>query len=166
MAPHEAHRFAGRSAHNQRIQRLWRDVCEGMLKSFYILFYAMEDRGILNADDEVDIWCLRFVFINEINTSLFRWKEAWIRHPLRTEHNNSPLQLWINGMRWDHIAVSQPEYTNWDAYGIDWTGPVPLENEVAASIVEAPENFFAINEEIIDELNARLIALMTLIATL
>ena len=148
--------IAGRSIHNQRVERLWRDVFEGVLKSFYILFYSMEDHGILNVDDEVDLWCLHFVFMKEINDSLFRWTEAWIRHPLRTEHNRSPLQLWIRGMRWEHIAVPQPEDRNWDAYGIDWTGPIPAENEVTASTVEVPENLFTVNEEVVDQLYARL----------
>lgn len=146
----------GRSVHNQRIERLWRDVYEGVLKSFYTLFYSMEDHGILDPDNEVDLWCLHFVFMKEINDSLFRWVEGWIRHPLQTEHNHSPLQLWIRGMRWDHIAVPQPEDTNWDVYGIDWTGPVPAENEVTATIVEVPDTLFYVTEEVIDELNARL----------
>ena len=79
--------ITGRSVHNQRIERLWRDVYEGVLKSFYVLFCSMEDYGILDPDDEVDLWCLHFVFMREINDCLSRWVEAWIRHPLRTEHN-------------------------------------------------------------------------------
>ena len=100
--------ITGRSVHNQRIERLWRDVYEGVLKSFYVLFYSMEDYGILDPDDEVDLWCLHFVFMREINDCLSRWVEAWIRHPLRTEHNRSPLQLWIRGIRWDCIALQFP----------------------------------------------------------
>ena len=74
--------ITGRSVHNQRIERLWRDVYQGVLKSFYIIFYSLEG-----------LWCLHFVFTKEINYSLSRWVEGWIRHPLRTEHNCSPLQL-------------------------------------------------------------------------
>ena len=109
------------SVHNQRIERLWLDVFEGILKSFYILFYSMEEHGILDPDNEVDLWCLHFIFMKEINNALSRWVEGWIRHPLRTEHNHSPLQLWVRGMRWEHITVPQPDETNWDFYGIDWT---------------------------------------------
>ena len=101
--------ITGRSVHNQRIERLWRDVYEGVLKSFYVLFYSMEDYGILDPDDEVDLWCLHFVFMREINDCPSRWVEAWIRHPLRTEHNRSPLQLWIRGIRWIALQFPNPK---------------------------------------------------------
>jgi hypothetical protein len=43
-----------RIVHNQRIECLWRDVYQGVLKSSYILFYSLEDYGILDPGDEVD----------------------------------------------------------------------------------------------------------------
>lgn len=116
----------------------------------------MEDHGILDPDNEVDLWCLHFAFLKEINHALSRWVEGWIRHPLRTEHNSSPLQLWIRGMRWNHAAVPQPEDTNWGLYGIDWTGPVPAENETTATIVEVPDTNYPVAEERGNELNERL----------
>ena len=35
--------LTGKSTHNQRIERLWRDVYVGVLSYFYNLFYYMED---------------------------------------------------------------------------------------------------------------------------
>lgn len=40
----------GRSVHNQRIERLWRDVFEGCISFFYFLFYTLEDSGLLDPD--------------------------------------------------------------------------------------------------------------------
>ncbi len=144
--------ITGRSLHNQRIERLWVDVYQGVLKSFYTLFYSMEDHGILDPDDELDLWCLHFVFVKKINDALSRWIEGWIRHPLRTEHNHSPLQLWISGLHRSHVAVPQ-QNIDWNMYGIDWTGPVPSEEE---TIVEVPDTNVPVVEERVHELNERL----------
>lgn len=116
----------------------------------------MEEHGILDPDNEVDLWCLHFIFMKEINNALSRWVEGWIRHPLRTEHNHSPLQLWVRGMRWEHITVPQPDETNWDFYGIDWTGPVPADSETTTTIVEVPDTNFLVTEEMRYQLNERL----------
>ena len=36
---------AGSSVHNQRIERLWRDVWNYVCHEFYYVFQAMEDQG-------------------------------------------------------------------------------------------------------------------------
>jgi hypothetical protein len=116
----------------------------------------MEDYGILDPCNETDLWCLHYVFLKEINYCLSRWVEAWIRHPLRTEHNRSPLQLWITGMRWSSINVPQPDSNNWDLFGIDWTGPIPMEGEAIATTLEVPETVFPVADEMRIELNETL----------
>lgn len=89
----------GRSTHNQRIERLWRDVFGGCLSLFYNLFYFMEHQGILNPDDESHIWCLHYVYLPVINRHLKTWRDTWINHPIRTERNRTPLQLWVTGLQ-------------------------------------------------------------------
>lgn len=81
--------------HNQRIERLWRDVFEAVLATFYQLFTMMEEMGIL--DSETDLWCLHFAFLSHINYRLQEWSNAWLRHPLSTVSNHTTLQLWIKG---------------------------------------------------------------------
>ena len=44
--------ITGRSVHNSRIERLWRDVYQAVLSLFYDLFKIMESEGILDPDNE------------------------------------------------------------------------------------------------------------------
>lgn len=88
----------GRSTHNQRIERLWRDVYGDCLSLFYQIFQYLEMHNMLDADDETHIWCLHMVYLPMINQHLETWKASWVHHPLRTESNKSPMQLWISGL--------------------------------------------------------------------
>lgn len=137
----------GKSTHNQRIERLWRDLYGGCLSLFYELFYTLENQDVLNADDDCHLWCLHYVFVPIINRHLSNWKDAWVHHPLRTERNRTPMQLWISGLQeaWGFLGpegeVFQGDYSN---YGIDWQGPVP---EQCPDYVEVPDTNCPFTEE-------------------
>ncbi|XP_069140000.1 uncharacterized protein [Argopecten irradians] len=88
--------ITGKSTHNQRIERLWRDVYEGVLSFFYNLFYYMEDQGILDCLDITHLQALHYIYMNEINRRLHVWSQAWDAHRIRTV-KSSPQALWIAG---------------------------------------------------------------------
>lgn len=90
--------ITGRSVHNQRIERFWRDMFSGCISMFYNLFYNLEDCGLLCPNDEVDLFALHYAFLPHINANLDTFCSAYNRHRLRTEGNHSPLQLWLEGM--------------------------------------------------------------------
>ena len=90
--------ITGRSVHNQRIERLWRDVFSSCTGHLYHMFHSMEDEGLLDPVDEVDLFSLHLVFVPRINQQLQSFKAAYCRHKLRTEHNHTPLQLWTRGI--------------------------------------------------------------------
>ena len=50
--------LVGTSVHNQRIERLWRDVFCMVCHIYYYTFQAMEEQGILNRLDQVHLFVL------------------------------------------------------------------------------------------------------------
>lgn len=90
--------MTGRSVHNQRIERLWKDVFDQVIRYFYNLFYQMEDEEVLDLDSEKHIFAIHFVFIPLINSHLEVFRNGWNKHKLRTENNRSPEELWLSGI--------------------------------------------------------------------
>ena len=90
--------ITGESVHNQRIERLWRDVFLHVLLPFYTMFYSLEDAQLLDPSNEIHKLSVHMVFKKEIQKSLERFMEAWNSHALRTENNRTPPQIWTEGM--------------------------------------------------------------------
>ena len=59
--------ITGSSTHNERIERLWRDVFRSVSSLFYDVFRMLEDEDKLNCLNEIDMFCLHFVFQPRIN---------------------------------------------------------------------------------------------------
>ena len=89
--------LTGKSVHNVRVERLHGDVYKGVLSHYIDVFTEMEKIGILNCDNECHLFALHYVFIPRINRSLEEFCNQWNSHPLSTEKNKSPEQLFISG---------------------------------------------------------------------
>jgi hypothetical protein len=84
--------LVGKSTHNQRIERFWRDVYKEILSKYYLIFQYFEDREF-DVNDECSMFVLHYLFIRLINEDLDRFRNAWNNHKLRTEHGYTPNQL-------------------------------------------------------------------------
>ena len=111
--------ITGKSTHNQRIERLWRDVYDGVLGLYHQLFYFMEDQEILDPLDLAHLYALHLVFLPKIEEKLQIWKEAWSHHRMRTT-KSSPLRLWVSGQLQNPAGLLEmPGQTIPELYGVE-----------------------------------------------
>lgn len=145
--------LVGSSVHNQRIERLWRDLHRCATQLFYRLFYYLEYNHLLNAVDEKHLYALHAVFLPRINKALENFKNAWNHHGVRTEKGMTPHQLFTSGMlKLKHSGLTAMDFFDQiDAdYGMDEDGLVSQEDEG----IEIPQITVGLSEQQIDQLQS------------
>ena len=117
---------AGCSTHNQRIERLWRDLYRCVCSLFHSLFYYMEAIGVLDPTNSCDVFVLHYIFLPRINLTLSEFALAWNLHPMRTMHNWSPKKVFLSGIVDDFSAsgirdvVDDIPLESLDLFGVDY----------------------------------------------
>ena len=125
--------IVGSSVHNQRIERLWRDLHRSVTKLYYRLFYFLEYQGLLNPVNEYHLFALHYVFIPRLNRSLNGFVQSWNSHSLRTERDHSPNQLFTAGALLYHDSFGQSidsELIDETSYGIEEAGLAGLDEAI------------------------------------
>ena len=142
--------IVGASVHNQRIERLWKDMHKCVTSLFYRLFYFMEQHDLLDPLNEKHIYALHYIFLPRINKALQQFKDGWNSHPIRTARNKSPHQLFSAGMiLLQHSGLTAMDYFNTvdSSYGIDGDEPVLLDDDTHISYgVEVPRCSFRLTD--------------------
>ena len=102
--------ITGSSTHNERIERLWRDVyrCVGVL--FADTFRELEETN-LDPLNEVDMFCLHYVYLPRINAVLEEFIESWNNHSLSTAGSLTPNQLFVQTAVGQDMIPQLPQQT-------------------------------------------------------
>ena len=130
--------LTGSSTHNQRIERLWRDVSRVVLRQYKNLFNYLEAYCHLNCLNDMDLCALHYVFMPRINHTLEEFVRQYNNHPLRTEHNLTPRQLHSVS---PVTTTVQETMIDPNSYGIEEDGPVPNVESPNNCVIVDPVNF-------------------------
>ncbi|KAJ4484574.1 hypothetical protein C8R41DRAFT_936046 [Lentinula lateritia] len=119
----------GRSVHNIRIERLWRDVTQGFGLKWYNFFFSLEvELGLLPDIDE-HIWLLHYLFLPSINQDAHEWAGSWNSHnlQLQNERDRSPQDMFFFGAIQEGLRGPTGAPTHLEehvehvaTYGVDW----------------------------------------------
>lgn len=67
----------------------------------------MEEERLIDLSGERGALCVHYVFLPRLKSDLKCFLGSWNRHPIRTEGNFSPEQLWYIGML--QTPVAEPD---------------------------------------------------------
>lgn len=92
------------------------------------------------------MFILHYIYKPRINRIIESFVHGWNKHPLRSEKNWSPEQLWANGLmdrrNINLIEVAElhdiePQHYEW--YGMDWYAPNPSDDGLSTIEIEEVE---------------------------
>ena len=148
--------ITGNSTHNQRIERLWRDLHQGITQLFYRLFYHLEHLDLLDPTSDIDLYALHYIFLPRINEAITKFVEAWNSHGVRTEHNKSPYQLFTEGaLRLQRTGLHALDFfdTVDTSYGSEADDDY-MYSTLTENRVQIPQNTFTLDDDAYSELTA------------
>lgn len=87
-----------------RIERLWCDVWSAVTSKYYETLHAMVEDGVLDLSNQLHLFCVHYTILPRLKSDLKCFIGSWNNHPIRTEANLTPNQLWHIGMLQTPVA--------------------------------------------------------------
>ena len=103
-----------------------------VVRQFKNLFFYLEQYGLLDPLNENDLYALHYIYIPRINRALMEFQRQHNHHPLRTEGNLTPRQIF-------EVSSRSAEADTMDTcvYGVEEEGPV-LDIDPENGVVVSP----------------------------
>ncbi|XP_039478169.1 uncharacterized protein LOC120443474 [Oreochromis aureus] len=140
--------ISGKSVHNQRVERLWRDVWIAVTSKYHDVLHSLEEDGLLDISDVIHLFGVHYIFVPRLRADLVTFVGGWNNHPLRTEGGLTPEQLWCIGHLQELDEGERLEELQ--DPGIDWESAV-LQEESNSTVV-VPEIECPLDEETLEGL--------------
>ena len=143
--------LVGSSVHNQRIERLWRDMHRCVTAMFYRLFYFLEHHNLLDPINENHLFALHYVYLPRISLALQQFQQAWNHHGVRTARSLTPNQLFTSdALRLRNSGLPAVDFFDYVPveYGIEENG-FPSDDHEG---VEIPSSQIQLTDEQMSEL--------------
>ena len=135
---------------NVRVERLHRDVFEGVLLHYVKLFTDIKNEGLLDHMDKEHFFCLHFVYIPRLQKSLDEFVFQGNSHTVSTEGNLSPEQLFTTGCFADPLVDERlPDDIDMFGSGADSDADAPLELNDNDYQISVPVNTVQISHEML-----------------
>ena len=109
---------------------------QSLVSRFLNIFLYLERNNVLDPCNEAQLLALHIAYLDLINEALGKFSSQWNNHPLSTECNFSPRQLWIRGMVTQvNSSSAVQDVVNPMGYGIDKDGPVAHQQDNSQVLV-------------------------------
>lgn len=112
---------------------------------YYHTLHSLEMDQLLDVSSQEDLFAVHQTFLPQLNADLQAFVEGWNNHPLRTERNKTPEQMWCLGIMSN--PISQPEdLHDIQQPDIDWEVAANYRPD-AEGLIVVPEFDSPLNEE-------------------